>query len=64
MKTALQTEEDLRAQLDAANRRIEQLDDILERKNMVIRLLALGDMGAGKAITAAMISEEHSLGQA
>ncbi len=51
----------LTAELAAANRRIEQMDDILARKNIAIRLLALGDMGTDATITAALVSDEHTL---
>ncbi len=48
-------------ELEAANRRIAQLDDVIARKNIIIRLLALGDAGYDATITAALIADEHSL---
>ena len=38
------TESELRAQLEIAENRIEEMHAIIERKNVIIRLMAMGDL--------------------
>jgi len=45
---AAETVSKLRCELDAAEKRLEEFHEILDRKNTIIRLLAMGDCTAAE----------------